>query len=453
MGRAAVTCALLLQQLSPVVFAHSEYRSRIPNGEVVSGVRALGHANLKGGGKLNAFGRDFKAAGFTWTKWLCERDSDRDGESNGLELGDPCCVWTAEGGIPPLRSWRISHPGMNIATEGVRKSGIPMPNCSAAEVASEAAARHASLQTRISKDLATVQGASFTAFYYTNSFYAKGHAQTLSMGPGTKIVLSMLLGFVGLAWFERRCCGWKAPVHARGPGRGGGACTRLRALFTTHLIMVCMAIAYVDVLSGLLHIVLDNPSFTTLPLLGPGAVGFQRHHHHPAGITVHNLLNFVQEHLAGISGVLATGLLPARWSAGANTNLLRLFLIEVILLSCFMMASHRWSHTQKEALSPLVVWLQESGALLSHLDHSLHHVDYNCNFAIFTGWCNPCLNRLTAHVLNERSELWLGMLILWGATPALVGRCCFYRPFEDADAEAEARAADVELAKHPLITS
>lgn len=74
-----------------------------------------------------------------------------------------------------------------------------------------------------------------------------------------------------------------------------------------------------------------------------------------------------------MSAILASGLVPARWSAGGNTNMLRIFLIEVILLSCFMMASHRWSHTQKEHLSPLVVWLQENGALVSHLHHSLHY--------------------------------------------------------------------------------
>ena len=437
-----------LPLLLPCALAHSEYRSRIPNGEVVSGVRALGHANLKGGGELNAFGRDFRAAGFAWTKWLCERDSDKDGESNGLELGDPCCVWSSESGIPPMRSWRISHPGMNIATEGVRKSGIPMPNCSVAAVASEAANRHASLQSRISKDVATVQGASFTAFYYTNSFYGKGHHQKLELSVGAKIVLSMFLGFIVLAWFERPVGGRKAPAHDSF-GSGRGLASRLRSLCKIHFIMLCMAIAYVDVLSGLLHIVLDNPSFTTLPVLGPGAVGFQRHHHHPAGITVHNIYNFVQEALPGLSAIVSTGLVPARWSAGANTNLLRLFLVEVIVLCCFMMASHRWAHSQKETLSPLIVWLQERGALISHLEHSLHHVDYNCNFAIFTGWCNSCLNRVTAHVLNERSELWLGALTLWVMVPLLMARCCFYRAFEDS---AYAMVAD-EGSKHRMITS
>jgi len=206
------------------------------------------------------------------------------------------------------------------------------------------------------------------------------------------------------------------------------------------LLLLTLAVLYVDVLSGLLHVVLDNPAFTTLPLLGPGAIGFQRHHHSPAGITIHHPLNFVQEHLAGMCGILITGLVPARWSAGTNTNTLRIFLGEVILLSCFMMLSHRWSHTQRSELPEWIQFAQTHGLLLSHLEHSLHHVDYNCNFAIFTGWCNPLLNRITASVLHERSHLWLGALSLWGIAPFIVASSgCYGRR------EVTLEAADVHL--------
>merc|ERR1712060_697253 len=48
-------------------------------------------------------------AGYTWTEEFCLKDSDGDGQSNGLELGDPSCVWTV--GATPQRSTDISHPG------------------------------------------------------------------------------------------------------------------------------------------------------------------------------------------------------------------------------------------------------------------------------------------------------------------------------------------------------
>ena len=418
--------ALAILLLLEGAMAHSEYRSRIPNGEVVPGVNALGHANLKGGGMLNAFGKDFKAAGYAWTTELCKKDSDGDGESNGLELGDPCCLWKEGSGVPPSRSWRISHPGMAIKTEGVRVSGVPMPNCSTA--AAEVAQRHESLDNRMRADLTTVSSKTFSAFYYTNSFYSANHKQVFTLTAGAQIAIAMIVGFIGLALFEAK---HGAPCRPAATVRDGEE-RRARSwlgLLKLHVALLALAVVYVDVLSGFLHIVLDNPSFTKLPLLGAGAVGFQRHHHHPAGITIHNIFNFVQEHIGGMCGVLFTGLVPARWSAGANTNLLRIFLLEVIVLSCFMMASHRWSHTQESRLSPLVVQLQQSGLLLSHLDHSLHHVDYNCNFAIFTGWCNPFLNRITANLLHERRTAWLGLLGLWAVMPFLVARLFFYRPF------------------------
>ena len=126
-------------------------------------------------------------------------------------------------------------------------------------------------------------------------------------------------------------------------------------------------------------------------------------------------------------------------------------LVQVLVLSCFMMASHRWAHTQQERLSPLIARLQTSGLLLSHIDHSFHHVDYNCNFAIFTGWCNPALNRATAHLLGERSELWLGVLALWGGfVPFLVARYYNRRRRSEPDGWEE-RGYDDEDAKELLL--
>merc|ERR1712217_832204 len=41
-------------------------------------------------------------------------DSDGDGQSNGLELGDPNCDWTL--GATPARAVDISHPGFSDST-------------------------------------------------------------------------------------------------------------------------------------------------------------------------------------------------------------------------------------------------------------------------------------------------------------------------------------------------
>jgi len=60
--------------------------------------------------ELNAFGTAFVAAGSQWTAGLCGADSDGDGFTNGEELGDPSCSWTA--GAVPARTVNISHPGL-----------------------------------------------------------------------------------------------------------------------------------------------------------------------------------------------------------------------------------------------------------------------------------------------------------------------------------------------------
>jgi len=98
--------------------AFPSFQGRIPNGDRVvrNGVSwpGVGHLSAAGGGSTNSFGAAFVAAGRQWTKALCEEDSDGDGHSNGLELGDPRCEWTL--GAIPARATDISHPGFKDST-------------------------------------------------------------------------------------------------------------------------------------------------------------------------------------------------------------------------------------------------------------------------------------------------------------------------------------------------
>jgi dopamine beta-monooxygenase len=103
--------------LSSGAGAYSSFQSQIPNGGSV--MRAgepwpgVGHASSSGGGTLNPFGAAWRAAA-NWSRALCEADSDGDGFTNGQELGDPGCVWSA--GETAARTTDISHPGFADST-------------------------------------------------------------------------------------------------------------------------------------------------------------------------------------------------------------------------------------------------------------------------------------------------------------------------------------------------
>ncbi|CAH1796343.1 unnamed protein product [Owenia fusiformis] len=93
------------------------FQDKIPNGNKIPHPckpnyvwQGVGHKNSMGGGERNAFGLAFAANGKVWDAKLCNADSDNDGKTNGVELGDPNCEWTE--GEAPESTKDISHPGV-----------------------------------------------------------------------------------------------------------------------------------------------------------------------------------------------------------------------------------------------------------------------------------------------------------------------------------------------------
>jgi hypothetical protein len=94
--------------LAALARAWPSYVALNPNG-ANAGVDAIGHINPGGGGVRNQYGTDWDQIGkAVWTVQLCQMDSDGDGQTNGFELGDPCCTWVV-GGPPPLFQTGISQ--------------------------------------------------------------------------------------------------------------------------------------------------------------------------------------------------------------------------------------------------------------------------------------------------------------------------------------------------------
>lgn len=115
MNPLVVAFILLVLLEGHVVLAFEQYQELIPNGNAVYHedrlVPGVGHDSALGGGRLNQFGKDFRAAGRVWTDQLCRKDSDGDGKTNGEELGDPKCEWKP-GAPAPNGGRAISHPGI-----------------------------------------------------------------------------------------------------------------------------------------------------------------------------------------------------------------------------------------------------------------------------------------------------------------------------------------------------
>ncbi|RUS68433.1 hypothetical protein EGW08_023805, partial [Elysia chlorotica] len=108
--------SVLLLTILDVSAAYRSFQTLIPNGARVPDPctpgtvwPGVGHVTPEGGSDLNSFGRRFIEVGKTWTKALCQEDSDGDGRSNGQELGDPDCSWTPGKMLPALA---VSHPGI-----------------------------------------------------------------------------------------------------------------------------------------------------------------------------------------------------------------------------------------------------------------------------------------------------------------------------------------------------
>jgi len=105
--KGAVLTIASLAILAPGVESRSQYRSLVPNGwlerpnsQGQQSIFSFGHIDMFDAedGMLNPFGKDFQIVmennpGRDFWPELCALDSDKDGKTNGEELGDPNCQW------------------------------------------------------------------------------------------------------------------------------------------------------------------------------------------------------------------------------------------------------------------------------------------------------------------------------------------------------------------------
>jgi len=413
---------LVLSGVAGVV-ALPGYRMMLPNSMRVTHYPAIGHVNERGAGEVNKFGMDFKAAGYEWTKDLCEKDSDGDGETNGMELGDPCCIWYEGGGLPS-RSWGLGHPGVETISTGFDNTTDPKADCDVSE------------QTLDSSE-------AFKKYYYSNGNSNEGNAAMKSGGNKFKTDISFEM-MVEHFWVTldtayndpRTVVDWFLPIYPKGSlGTGWNAMPMIRRITGPVMIFqwlytvfcggiahqrtmgfwdqVKLAIAvfvYVDIHSVFLHVSLDNPMINDWPVIGAEAERFQHHHDEPNKVVTDSWLTF----LSPLFMILPFATIF--WAFHPDKPVLKTYAVYLIPAAVMMMCAHRWSHQVPHRIHPVVKALQHVGILISGEEHCLHHATYDRNFAIFSGITNPFFNLLTS-ITGEKHPIWVAGWAYWIVAP------------------------------------
>lgn len=373
---------------------HSWYIDMLPNGANIPQELALGHISYKGGGPLNPFGEQFRDHGYKWTLELCLADADNDSLTNGMELGDPCCLWAE--GLQPQRTWGLSHPGKDqpeLNSKFWNMSDKQQFAALRSHVLAQTGhdARRAALTTAGLPCAGNVnQTERFWMFYYHDERKKK-------TGPiflGVYVFSPILVAFYFYLLYRT----WRARDISVLPALGLGL----------------LAVFWVEGLSGLLHIFMDNPQSAKIPgPIGKAAWDFQWHHRNPTNVANLDLVRYVGPITPGVFLAMCTALLRPR------SGKYRLFILVATPQFLTMMMSHRWAHIRPADLPTIVSWLQRIGVLMSHEDHSKHHADYAINFSLYTGLSNYVLNNCFPF-LPTTHRLWTIIFVLWVFGPVMV---------------------------------
>ena len=116
--------------------ARSINANQIPNAASTNPDRCFTCHTINRSGPLNAFGLSaratFNGQNVDWPR-LCELDSDNDGASNGVELGDPNCSWR-EGLVANGPVFDPSNPAIGPATADAGEPDAMIPDVPDADV-------------------------------------------------------------------------------------------------------------------------------------------------------------------------------------------------------------------------------------------------------------------------------------------------------------------------------
>lgn len=162
---------------------------------------------------------------------------------------------------------------------------------------------------------------------------------------------------------------------------------------------------YIDFYSGVLHVVLDNPSFVKLPLIGVPCVEFQWHHTLPYDISTRRLLDVWGDlnvlllvksiFLFGICGFTTTAFMVA--GVGYAYGYANQF-------------SHRLTHMAPRSRPKIATFMQKHRLLLPPGVHHIHHNDHTQAFPVLNGHSRGLIQGMLRIVPNGYA--WLALFLV-----------------------------------------
>ena len=178
-----------------------------------------------------------------------------------------------------------------------------------------------------------------------------------------------------------------------------------------HAVLILLFSLWVtDPISGVLHVILDNPRSLDVAALRGLAEGFQRHHDNPAKIYEMPLY----EHLYVMHLPLTIVFAVVAVIGHGHVHFVALCMVLALHL---MQMAHLWAHLPAERVPAAVRGLQRVGLLLTKAKHDDHHTEpFDKNFCIMTGLANRPLNAVVG-VVGGRTHWWNAAFLALAATP------------------------------------